>query len=105
MRYLPLALGLLVVAVPRAVAQPTYKLDVKPNLKPLATLKLEGTRITRTPLKDDPGFRLLFHFKKGGKSVTTVEGRSSVTVDVPKDAGTYTVVLELFYPAYKGGSA
>ena len=27
---------------PPARCQPTYKLDVKPDLKPLATLKLEG---------------------------------------------------------------
>ncbi len=93
------------LAVP-AVAQPTYKLDVKPDLKPQATLTLDGGRLTRSALKDDPGFRLQYHFKKDGKAFDTAEARSNPTLDVPqKEAGTYTVVLELFYPAYKGGTA
>jgi hypothetical protein len=97
--------AILLFAIPCA-AQPTYKLDVKPNLKPLATLKLEGAKITRTALKDDPGFRLQYTFKKDGKALDTVEGRANESVEVPqKEAGTYTVVLELFYPAYKGGTA
>jgi hypothetical protein len=101
-----LALMLVVFVGSRAHAQPTYKLDVKPNLKPLATLKLEGTKIMRTSIKDDPGFRLQYHFKKDGKTQSTAEARSATTLEVPqKDAGTYTVVLELFYPAYKGGTA
>ncbi|MBY0525962.1 MAG: hypothetical protein K2R98_21390 [Gemmataceae bacterium] len=88
------------------IAQPTYKLSVKPDLKPLATLQLEGAKISRTDLKDDPGFRLQYHFKKDGKSLAQVEARTSDKLDVPqKEAGTYTVVLELFYPAYKGGTA
>lgn len=100
------ALFLLLAATPALPAQPTYKLDVKPNLKPLATLKLEGVKITRTPVKDDPGFRLQYHFKKDGKSLAVVEARTDVSLDVPqKDAGTYSVVLELFYPNYKGGTA
>jgi len=85
-------------------AQPTYKLDVKAHLKPLATLTLKGARLTRSPLRDDPGFRLQYHFRKEGKTVATMEGRSNANLDIPlKTAGTYTVVLELFYPAYKGG--
>ena len=89
-----------------ACAQPTYKLDVKPNLKPQATLKLEGAKITRTALKDDPGYRLQYTFKKDGKPLETVEARANAALDVPqKEAGTYSVVLELFYPAYKGGTA
>lgn len=87
-------------------AQPTYKLDVKPHLKPLATLKLEGNRLTRTDLADDPGFRLQYHIKRAdGKTVSTVEARSTPAVELEaKTAGTYSVVLELFYPAYKGGT-
>jgi len=86
------------------LAQPTYKLEVKPNLKPLAKLELKGTRIVRTAVKDDPGFRLQYHFKKNGKSLKTVEARANPALDIPdKTAGTYSVVLELFYPAYKGG--
>jgi hypothetical protein len=89
-----------------AAAQPTYKLDVKPDLKPQATLTLDGGRLTRSALKDDPGFRLQYHFKKDGKDLDTAEARSNPTLDVPqKEAGTYTVVLDLFYPAYKGGTA
>jgi hypothetical protein len=97
---------LLLSSSARTPAQPTYKLDVKPNLKPLATLKLEGSKITRTPLKDDPGFRLQYHFKKDGKTLAMLEARTDVSLEVPqKEAGTYTVVLELFYPNYKGGTA
>lgn len=91
---------------PDAAAQPTYKLDVKPHLKPLSTLKLEGARVTRTELADDPGFRLQFHVKQAdGKTVTTAEARSTPSVELPiKTPGSFSVVLELFYPAYKGGT-
>jgi hypothetical protein len=86
-------------------ATPTYKLGVKPELKPLSTLKLEGVRISRTDLEDDPGFRLQYHFKKDGKTVLTVDARANTVVEVPhKEAGTYTVTLELFYPGYKVGT-
>jgi hypothetical protein len=86
--------------------QPTYKLDVKPELKPLAFLSLDGTRIARTVVVDDPGFRLQFHIRQDGKTVATIEARSASKIDVPKkEPGTYTVTLELFYPAYKGGTA
>ncbi|HMC65781.1 MAG TPA: hypothetical protein VKI65_12655 [Gemmataceae bacterium] len=86
------------------LAQPTYKLEVKPNLKPLAKLELKGTRIVRTAVKDDPGFRLQYHFKKNGKTLKTVEARANPSLEVPeKTPGRYTVVLELFYPSYKGG--
>src|SRR5579871_1885624 len=86
-------------------AQPTYKLDVKPHLKPLATLKLVGARLNRSAVQDDPGFRLQYHFRKDGKTVATVQARAHPAVDIlQKMAGTYTVVLELFYPAYRGGT-
>jgi hypothetical protein len=85
-------------------AQPTYKLDVKAHLKPLATLRLEAGQVRRSAVKEDPGFRLQYHFEKDGKTVSTIEARSKDIADVPKDAGTYAVVLELFYPAYKGGT-
>jgi hypothetical protein len=88
-----------------AVAQPTYKLDVKPELRPRATLRLAGKQVGRSALTDDPGFRLQFHFKKDGKSVAVIEARSKDAVDLPAEAGVYTVVLELFHPAYKGGTA
>jgi hypothetical protein len=88
-----------------ALAQPTYKLDVKPELKPAAVLSVANNAISRTDLKDDPGFRLQYHFKKDGQEVATVEARSRATVDPPKtEPGVYTVVLELFFPAYKGGA-
>jgi len=87
-------------------AQPTYKLDVKPDLKPLATIKLEGAKVTRGELADDPGFRLQYHVKAAdGKTVITSDARSNPAVELPvKDAGSFTIVLELFYPAYKGGT-
>lgn len=87
-----------------ARAQPTYKLDVRPNLKPQATLELDGAMLKRSVVRDDPGFRLQYHFKKDGKTSTLVEGRSSDKVAVPAEPGAYTVVLEVFYPAYKGGT-
>jgi len=106
--YAPMALAAVVslgTSLP-LTAQPTYKLGVKPDLKPLATLKLEGSTLKRTEVQDDPGFRLQYHFKKDGKTAVAVEARTGDTLAVPlKDAGTYTVVLELFYPAYKGGAA
>jgi hypothetical protein len=105
----PCLLGLaaaLAVGLAVARGQPTYKLDVKPHLKPLATLVLKDGKLRRTAVKDDPGFRLQYHFRKDGKSVAVVEARSNPTLAVPqKQAGTYSVVLELFYPAYKGGTA
>jgi hypothetical protein len=100
-----LAVFALFVLPALTVAQPTYKLDVKPNLKPQATLQLDGSRIRRSAIKDDPGFRLQYHFKKDGKTIATVEARSQQMVELPqKDPGNYSVVLELFYPAYKGGA-
>ena len=98
--------GLAMLLARPALAQPTYKLGVKPDLKPLATLKLEGPRLKRSDLHDDPGFRMQYHFKKDGKTAAEVEARATPDLAVPlKEAGTYTVVLELFYPAYKGGGA
>jgi hypothetical protein len=88
-----------------ATAQPTYKLDVKSDLRPRATLSLAGKQVARSALADDPGFRLQYHFRKDGKTVSVVEARSKEAVDLPAEAGVYTVVLELFYPAYKGGTA
>jgi hypothetical protein len=100
-----LALLALALAPALASAQPTYKLDVKPELKPAAVLSIADNAIARTEVKDDPGFRLQYHFKKDGQEVAAVEARSGLTVLPPKpDAGVYTVVLELFYPAYKGGA-
>jgi len=85
--------------------QPAFKLDVKPHLKPLSVLKLDGTKLSRTDLADDPGFRLQYHIKQAdGKSVTTLDARNQAAIDVPtQTAGTYSVVLELFYPAFKSG--
>jgi hypothetical protein len=94
----------LALAPALASAQPTYKLDVKPELKPSAVLSVADNAVARTNLKDDPGFRLQYHFKKDGQDAGAVEARSALTVAPPKtDPGVYTVVLELFYPAYKGG--
>jgi len=96
----------LLLALPAAaLAQPTYKLEVKPHVKPLATLKLDGNKLSRTDLADDPGFRLQYHFLKEGKELAVIDARANPTLALPhKEAGTYSVVLEVFYPAYKGGS-
>jgi hypothetical protein len=88
-----------------AFAQPTYKLDVKADLQPRAVLTLAGDRISRSALSDDPGFRLQYHFKKDGKSLLVVEARSKTAVEaLAAEPGVYAVVLELFYPNYKGGN-
>jgi hypothetical protein len=100
-----LALGALLAVAPPARTQPTYRLDVKPELKPRATLTLEGEVVVRSSVSDDPGFRLQLHFTQAGKTIATVEARSSDRVRPPLSAaGTYEVVLELFYPGYKGGT-
>jgi hypothetical protein len=100
-----LAAAALLCLAARAAAQPAYKVEVKPDLKPLATLKVEDNRVVRSELADDPGFRLQFVFKKDGKTVAEVEARSRTAAEPPAESGDYTVVLELFYPAYKGGAA
>jgi hypothetical protein len=70
----------------------------------LATLRLEGATLNRSAVKDDPGFRLQYLFLKAGKEVAVVDARGNPSVEVPrKEAGVYAVVLQAFYPAYKGG--
>jgi hypothetical protein len=102
---LALALLLLLVSAAAVRAQPTYRLDVKNELKPRATLTLSGEMITRSAVRDDPGFRLQYHFRKDGKTVTTLNARGDTRVRLPSlEAGTYTVALELFHPGYKGGT-
>ncbi|MCI0459955.1 MAG: hypothetical protein L0Z62_23640 [Gemmataceae bacterium] len=88
----------------RITAQPTYKLVVGTHLRPLATIKLNGTTVSRSGVKDDPGFRLQYRFARDGKEIATLDARANATTDVPrKEAGTYTAVLEMFYPTYKPG--
>lgn len=100
------ALVVVLLFAASTAAQPTYKLDVKPDLKPIAVLQLEGKQIARSKVLDDPGFRLQYHVRQDGKTVATIEARSQTKIDVPKiDPGVYTVTLELFFPAYKGGTA
>jgi len=90
----------------RVQAQPTYKLDVRKDLNPKATLSLKGEQVVRSEVTDDPGFRLQFHFKKADKTLATADGRGETGAKLPSlEAGEYSVVLELFYPAYKGGTA
>src|SRR5438445_9730264 len=103
--FLFLAAGAAMIGI-SAAAQPTYRLEVRPFVKPQATLTLEGHKVKRSTVKDDPGFRLQYHIKKDGKTLSTVEARAQPVLEVPqKDAGTYSVVLELFYPTYKPGNA
>jgi hypothetical protein len=100
-----LAALLLLAPATTALAQPTYRLDVKKELAPRATLTLTGDMLSRSAVRDDPGFRLQFHFRKDGKTVATVNARGDDRVRLSSlDAGTYTVVLELFHPGYKGGT-
>src|SRR5260370_1368140 len=97
-----LALGL----APDIAAQPTYKLDVKPDLKPLATVELKAGQFVRSEVRDDPGFRLQYHFKKDGKTLALVDARAQPSASPPAlTPGTSPVVLELFYPNYTGGMA
>jgi hypothetical protein len=106
-RYGPvIALVVMVASASTALAQPTFKLSVKPDLQPLASLKFDGARISRSAVADDPGFRLQYHIRKDGKTVSVVDARASTTIELPlKEAGAYMVTLELFYPDYKGGNA
>src|SRR4051812_9921483 len=79
------ALMVLALLPALASAQPTYKLDVKPELKPAAVLSIADNAVARTEVKDDPGFRLQYHFKtKDGKDAGVVEARSRTTVAPPK---------------------
>lgn len=87
-----------------AFAQPTYKLGVDAHVFPSAVLRLDGSKMTRSKVKDDPGFKLRFHVLKDGKSLQTADARAAESFDLPtKEKGTYAAVLELFYPAYKPG--
>jgi hypothetical protein len=105
-RRFTLAVAFLLVCITGAQAQPTYKLGVKPDLKPQATLQLEGGRVTRSDVADDPGFRLQYHIQKAGKTLALVDARASKAVDLPQsEPGVYGVTLELFHPDYKGGNA
>jgi hypothetical protein len=100
------ALPVLLALASAAGAQPTYKLDVKPELKPAVTLRLDGTHLVCTAITDDPGFRAQVHFRKDGQTIATVEARSRTRFDLPRmEPGTYSAVVELFHPAYKGGTA
>ncbi len=100
------ALVVLACAAGLARGQATYKLEVKPALRPSATLTLEGTHIRRSALKYDPGFRLQLAFKKNGKALKAIPARGADRVDLPDQTpGTYSAVLELFYPSYKTGDA
>jgi hypothetical protein len=95
--------GLLFVQA--SAAQPTYKLGVKPDLSPHGVLRLEGGKVVRSEVQEDPGFRLQYHVMKDGKSLAVVEARTTSTLDLPaQGAGTYIVTLELFYPGYKTGT-
>jgi hypothetical protein len=94
---------LLIVLPAAARAQPTYKLGVYTHVQPTATLKLDGSQLSRSDVKDDPGFRLQYHFLKDGKELTTIDARAQPQLSLPhKESGTYAVVLEVFYPAFKG---
>jgi hypothetical protein len=56
-------------------------------------------------VRDDPGFRLQYRFFKDGKSIAELEARAQDRLEIPKkEPGVYAVVLEVFYPAYKGGN-
>jgi len=101
-----LAFVLCLACVCASTAQPTYRLDAKRDLKPRATLSLADGKVSRSAVTDDPGYRLQFRFEKDGKTIATPEARSETSVALPETAvGTYTVALELFHPAYKGGNA
>jgi hypothetical protein len=101
-----LTMMLLLAGSVRAQAQPTYKLGVKPDTQPQATLRLDGARVTRSDVADDPGFRLQYHIQKAGKTVALVDARANKAVDLPQsEPGVYGVTLELFHPDYKGGNA
>ena len=103
--HLALAVCAALLSAQAGVAQPTYKLGVKPDLTPHAVLQLEGSKVVRSEVQEDPGFRLQYHVMRDGKSLSVVEARTTSTIDLPaQGAGTYIVTLELFYPGYKTGT-
>src|SRR5688572_27837240 len=75
--------GITLVLAQPAWPQPTFKLGVDAHVFPTATLKVEGLRLTRSTVKDDPGFKLQFHILKDGKSLQIVNARASESVDLP----------------------
>jgi len=96
----------LLAQAPWSAAQPTYRLDVKADLKPAVQLRLDGLKVHRSAVTDDPGFRLQYLFRKEGQPIASLEARSRQSVDLPKlEPGVYNVAIELFFPAYKGGAA
>src|SRR5581483_2681545 len=95
---------LVIVLVAPLTAQPTYKLGVQENLVPAAEITLKGKMLSRSAVNNDPGFNLQYHFYKDGKPLESINARAKAAVEVPmKDSGLFAVVLEVFYPAYKGG--
>jgi hypothetical protein len=97
--------ALLLLTTSLASAQPTYKLGVPAHVHPAAALKLEGAKLTRGAVADDVGFRLQFQVFKDGKPLLTENARVVGAIDLPtKEPGAYAAVVELFYPAYKGGN-
>jgi len=103
--HLALAACAALVFTQSSIAQPTYKLGVKPDLTPHAVLQLEGGKVVRSEVQEDPGFRLQYHVMKDGKSLSVVDARTTSTIELPaQGAGTYIVTLELFYPGYKTGT-
>src|SRR5262245_56193427 len=101
-----LALPLLLLLSGPAPAQPTYRLGVGADLQPRTTLELRRTQVVRGPLLDDPGFRVQFHFRQGDKTLATLDARTADRVELPRlEPGVYAVAVELFYPAFKGGTA
>ncbi|MBI3462290.1 MAG: hypothetical protein HY000_04410 [Planctomycetes bacterium] len=91
-------------AAEAAYAQARFPFTLKKveDLGPKAEIKLEGKKIIRSAVTRDPGFRLQWRVKEGDKTVAEVNARRSKEL-LPelKEPGTYTVVLELYYPVYK----
>ena len=94
---------LLLVLLTRLAAQPTYRLDVRKDLAPRATLSLKGTTLTRSAVADDPGFRLQFHFQKAGKTLDGFDICPTVPVVIGDDLQECAAPVRAYASLYVGG--
>src|SRR4051812_15187900 len=89
----------------RVQAQPTYPLKVREEWKPEAVLRFEGRTVVRSAIRHDPGFDVVFHVQRAGKTVARIKARTANRHTLSdKEPGEYTVVLEQFFPGYKATS-
>jgi hypothetical protein len=70
---------------------------------PKAEIRLEGRKVSRTPVSNDWGSRLQWKIRRDGKDVATVLARAEISYEhADKTPGKYEIVLEMWhYEGYK----